>query len=116
MYSFKTFDLRKYDGEKIIEKPTSSKLADWLVFNGRGELHMLGFYYAKDILGIPILRWRKVILYCEDTGGAGAVSGMQLLEVMASVRRREYLYLHIMINREALDMQSFVYGSQRNRF
>jgi 2-polyprenyl-6-methoxyphenol hydroxylase-like FAD-dependent oxidoreductase len=36
----KHFDLRKYDGEKIIEQPTATKIHDWPVFNGhRGELH-----------------------------------------------------------------------------
>jgi hypothetical protein len=54
VYLFK--NILKYDSEKIIEQPTSPKLADWLVLNGRRELHTAGFYYAKDILGIPIRR------------------------------------------------------------
>jgi 2-polyprenyl-6-methoxyphenol hydroxylase-like FAD-dependent oxidoreductase len=68
------FDLRKYDGEKIIQQPTPLKQPDWPVFNGhRGELHMIVYYYAKDVLGIPIRTNSRVVQYFEDAQGAGVV-------------------------------------------
>jgi 2-polyprenyl-6-methoxyphenol hydroxylase-like FAD-dependent oxidoreductase len=70
----KHFDIRKYDGEKIVQQPTPPKLPDWPVFNGhRGELHMIVFHYAKDVLGIPIRTGCKVTEYFEDSEGAGVV-------------------------------------------
>jgi 2-polyprenyl-6-methoxyphenol hydroxylase-like FAD-dependent oxidoreductase len=70
----KQFDLRKYDGEKIIQQPSPPKIHDWPVFNGhRGELHMIVFHYAKDVLGIPIRTGCKVNEYFEDAQGAGVV-------------------------------------------
>lgn len=66
------FDIRKYDGERIIQQPTPPKLPDWPVFNGhRGELHMIVFHYAKDTLGIPIRTGCKVTQYFEHKNGAG---------------------------------------------
>jgi 2-polyprenyl-6-methoxyphenol hydroxylase-like FAD-dependent oxidoreductase len=68
----KHFDLRKYDGEKVLEQPTPPKVADWPVFNGhRGELHMIVYYYAKDVLGIPIRTGSRVIKYFENADCAG---------------------------------------------
>lgn len=70
----KQFDIRKFDGEKIIQQPTPPRIPDWPVFNGhRGELHMIVFYYAKDLLGIPIRTGNKVVEYFEDAHGAGVV-------------------------------------------
>jgi len=68
------FDIRKYDGEKILKQATPPRNADWPVFNGhRGELHMIVFDYAKDVLGIPIRTGCKVVEYFEDSKGAGVV-------------------------------------------
>jgi 2-polyprenyl-6-methoxyphenol hydroxylase-like FAD-dependent oxidoreductase len=67
------FDIRKYNGEKIVKQATPPRVHDWPVFNGhRGELHMIVFYYAKD-LGIPIRTGCKVTEYFEDAKGAGVV-------------------------------------------
>ena len=67
------WDCRKYNGEKIMEQPTPPRIPDWPVFNGhRGELHMIVFYYARDVLGIPIRTGCKVVEYFEDLNGAGA--------------------------------------------
>jgi 2-polyprenyl-6-methoxyphenol hydroxylase-like FAD-dependent oxidoreductase len=68
----KQFDVRKYNGEKIMYQPTPPKEADWPVFNGhRGELHMIVYNYAQDVSGIPIRTSCRVTKYFEDAQGAG---------------------------------------------
>jgi 2-polyprenyl-6-methoxyphenol hydroxylase-like FAD-dependent oxidoreductase len=70
----KEFDLRKFDGEKVLQQPSPAKIHDWPVFNGhRGELHMIIYHYAKDVLGIPIRLGCRVVEYFEDANGAGVI-------------------------------------------
>jgi len=70
----KYFEIRKYDGDKIFKQPAPPKNPEWPVFNGhRGELHMIIFYYAKDVLGIDIRTNSRVVEYFEDGKQAGVV-------------------------------------------
>jgi len=72
LHYYHYFDIRKYDGTKIVKQPPPEKIPDAPTINGhRGEMHMEMYYYAKDLLGIDIRCSSKVVNYFEDDTGAG---------------------------------------------
>jgi 2-polyprenyl-6-methoxyphenol hydroxylase-like FAD-dependent oxidoreductase len=73
---YEYFDIRKYDGTRIVKQPPPERIPDAPTINGhRGEMHMEMYYYAKDILGIDIRCGCKVLKYFEDEDGAGVELG-----------------------------------------
>ena len=66
------FDIRKYDGVKIVKQPPPDRIADAPTINGhRGEMHMMVLHYAQDSLGIEIRTGARVDKYFEDESNAG---------------------------------------------
>ena len=75
LHYYPYFDVRKYDGTKIVKQPPPDRIPDAPTINGhRGEMHMIVYYYAKDILKIDIRCGSTVILYTH-----ALISGCELL-------------------------------------
>jgi 2-polyprenyl-6-methoxyphenol hydroxylase-like FAD-dependent oxidoreductase len=71
LHYYRYFDIRKYDGTKIVHQPPPPRIVDAPSINGhRGELHLECYNYAKDILGIDVRCNSKVVNYYEDENGA----------------------------------------------
>jgi 2-polyprenyl-6-methoxyphenol hydroxylase-like FAD-dependent oxidoreductase len=66
------FDIRKFDGTKICRQAPPERIVDWPSINAhRGEMHMMVYHYAKEILGIDVRTGARVEKYFEDDTGAG---------------------------------------------
>jgi len=71
LHYYHHFDIRKYNGTKIVKQSPPPKIVDAPTINGhRGELHMTVYHYAKDVLGIDIRTNAKAVNYFEDEKGA----------------------------------------------
>jgi 2-polyprenyl-6-methoxyphenol hydroxylase-like FAD-dependent oxidoreductase len=82
LHYYHHFDIRKYDGTKIVLQPPPPRIPDAPTINGhRGEMHMLVYHYAKDYLGIDVRTSAKVVRYFEDGMQAGVelASGEQVI-------------------------------------
>ncbi len=74
LHYYPYFDVRKYDGTKIVRQPPPEKIPDAPTINGhRGEMHMITYYYARDVLKIDIRTNSPVQGYFEDENSAGVV-------------------------------------------
>jgi 2-polyprenyl-6-methoxyphenol hydroxylase-like FAD-dependent oxidoreductase len=74
LHYYPYFDVRKYTGEKVVKQPPPDRIPDAPTINGhRGEMHMIVYHYARDILGIDIRTNSKVEDYFDDENGAGVV-------------------------------------------
>jgi len=72
LHYYHYFDIRRYDGVKIVKQPPPDRIPDAPTINGhRGEMHMMVYHYAKDSLGIEIRTGSRVDKYFEDEEGAG---------------------------------------------
>jgi 2-polyprenyl-6-methoxyphenol hydroxylase-like FAD-dependent oxidoreductase len=72
LHYYPYFDIRKYDGTKIVKQPPPDRIPDAPTINGhRGQMHMAIYHYARDDLGIDIRTNSRVVRYFEDESGAG---------------------------------------------